>query len=64
LSTDRISRRHTLIHDEGYCAGPGHLSYEQSEIDTEQATVDSEVEPGTWQELYEIGRYRDYKKLY
>jgi len=56
LSVDRISRRHTLIHDEGYCAGPGHLSYEQSEIDTEQATVDDEIEPGTWQDLYEIGR--------
>ena len=56
LLAERISRRHTFIHDEGYCAGPGHLSYEQSEIDTEQATVDSEIEPGTWQELYEIGR--------
>ena len=32
------------------------ISYEQSEIDTEQDTVDSEIEPGTWRELYEIGR--------
>ena len=32
------------------------ISYEQSEIDTEQATIDDEIEPGTWQELYEVGR--------
>ena len=53
---DRICRRHTPVEYASYDSGPGHLSYEQSEIDTEQATVDDEIEPGAWQDLYEVGR--------
>jgi len=54
LSTDRISRRHTLIEDGGYGSGPESLSYEQSVINKEQAARAEEIQAGSWEDLYRV----------